>query len=333
MSVQSVPTEKNRKKFSAHTKESIAGYLFAAPAIIGFLVLTFYPMLASLYYSFNKIITKNGLTTFEWIGLGNYKTILSHSITGVDFRKSIAVTLLYTAINVLLVIVFCLTCALLLNRNFPGRNILRGLYFLPSVIPMVATGILWKMLMQNQAQGGLINWFLLKIMKVPPIDFISSQAIFITLFAMSLWTCGGTTVVLIASLQDVPKEQLDSIEIDGGNAWHKFLKVVYPTIKPILFFQMIMCMMTSVQIYTQSVVFSRNGAPDHLTYFINVMIFDHAFVQNNLRGQAAAEAWVVFLVILVLTVILFYFQGAFKKDDSAGTRLAQKRARREAKKH
>ena len=84
--------------------------------------------------------------------------------------------------------------------------------------------------------------------------------------------------------------------------------------------------MTSVQIYTQSVVFSRNGAPNHLTYFINVMIYDHSFNESGMRGIAAAEAWVVFLIILVLTVIMFYFQGAFKKDDASGRKRAKRRA-------
>lgn len=321
---------KTEKRFSRHTKEAVIGYLFAAPAILGFLLLTLYPMLASLYYSFNDIITAQGATTYQWVGLQNYKNILTDPIVGVDFRKSLSVTLFYAVVNVVLVILFCLACALLLNRKFRGRNLLRGLYFLPSVIPMVATGIVWKMLLQNQAQGGLVNWFLLKLMKVHPVDFINSPEIFTTLFLMSLWTCGGTTVVLIAALQDVPKDQLESIEIDGGNAWHKFIKVTFPTIKPILFFQMIMCMMTSIQIYTQSVVFSRNGSPDHLTYFINVMIYDHAFVQNNMRGQAAAEAWMVFLVILAITLVLFSAEGVFHKDDSAGTARARKRARKEA---
>lgn len=323
-------TSKAERRLNGRTKEAVIGYLFAAPAIIGFLLLTLYPMLASLFYSFNNITTAHGVTTFQWVGLQNYQNILKDPVIGVDFRKSLSVTLLYAAVNVVLVILFCLVCALLLNRKFRGRNLLRGLYFLPSVIPMVATGIVWKMLLQNQAQGGLVNWFFLKVMKMHPVDFINSPAIFITLFLMSLWTCGGTTVVLIAALQDVPKDQLESIEIDGGNAWHKFAKVTLPTIKPILFFQMIMCMMTSIQIYTQSVVFSRNGAPDHLTYFINIMIYDHAFVQNNMRGQAAAEAWVVFVIILVITLALFSAEGVFRKDDSSGSARAKKRAKREA---
>ena len=141
-------------------------------------------------------------------------------------------------------------------------------------------------------------------------------------FTMSLWTCGGTIVVLLATLQDVPLDQLEAVSIDGGNAWHKFAKVTYPTIKPVLFFQLIMCVMTSVQVYTQSVAFSRNGAPNRLTYFINVMIYDHSFIQADQRGLASAEAWLVFLIIVAITGVLFHFQGALGRDDrdSAGRR-------------
>lgn len=314
--------QQKRKLMRPAVKEGITGYLFAAPAIVGFLVLTLYPMLASLYYSFNDIKMTDSVTTMTWVGFGNY--IEAFTNPSLDFQKSIIVTLLYAFINVILVIVFCLIVALLLNRKFRGRNLLRALFFLPSVIPVVASGLVWKMLMQNQAQGGLVNWFFLKILNISPVDFINSPMIYVTLFLMSLWTCGGTTVVLIATLQDVPKDQLESIEIDGGNAWHKFIKVTYPTIKPVLFFQMIMCMMTSLQVYAQSLVFSKTGAPDHLTYFLNIAITQLAFKESNQRGIAAAEAWVVFLIILVITGIMFYFQGALKKDDSMGPRKKKK---------
>lgn len=307
-----------KKHAKGATKEAVAGYLFAAPAIIGFLVLTLYPMLASLFYSFHKITILSGSQVMDWIGLDNYRYIFNNPSS--EFKKSITVTLIYAFVNVALVIFYCLIVALLLNRKFIGRNMLRAIFFLPSVVPMLATTIVWQMLLQNQAKGGLVNWLLLQL-GIAPVEFLTDPVrIFETLFIMSLWTCGGTIVVFIATLQDVPGELLEAIEMDGGNAWHKFLKVTYPTIKPVLFFQLIMCMMTSIQIYTQSVVLSRNGAPDRMTYFINVMIYDHSFVQVGMRGLASAEAWIVFLITMVITGVLFYFQGSFKRDDSMGKR-------------
>jgi multiple sugar transport system permease protein len=312
-----------KRQMRGARKEALAGYLFAAPAILGFLILTLYPMIASLVYSFHKITIVNGAQVMKWIGLDNFKYLFSNPNS--EFQKSMTVTLVYSFINVILVITFCLIISLLLNRKFIGRNLLRGVFFLPSVIPMLATTIVWQMLLQNQAKGGLINWLLLKL-GTTPIDFLNDPYhIFGTLFLMSLWTCGGTIVVFIATLQDVPGELLEAIEMDGGNAWHKFQKVTYPTIKPVLFFQLIMCMMTSIQIYTQSVVLSRNGAPDRMTYFINVMIYDHSFVQTGMRGLASAEAWVVFVVTLLITTVLFYFQGALKREDSMGKKRRGRR--------
>lgn len=292
--------------------EYLTGYLYASPAILGFLVLTLYPMAASLYYSFNKISLKGDMT---WVGLDNYKRLFTDSSLG--FLKSMGVTLIYAFINVFLIILFCLCVSLLLNREFRGRNLLRAIFYLPSVIPMISTAILWKLILQNAAGGGLINQFIMKVLKKPQLDFLTDvRLVFVTLFVMGLWTCGGTIVVLLATLQDVPHELLEAVEIDGGNAWHKFLYVTYPTIKPVLFFQLIMCMITSIQVFAQSMVLSANGAPNRMTYFINIMIYDHSFKQVGLKGVAAAEAWMVFLVTLIITSVLFYFQGALKRDEN-----------------
>jgi multiple sugar transport system permease protein len=311
-----LPQQHPKKHLRGSVKEALAGYAFASPAILGVLVLTLYPMLASLYYSFNRV-SSNGV--MKWLGLENYRYALTDPAS--EFPKAIGVTLFYTCVNVMLVIFFCLLVALMLNRRFHGRNLLRGVFFLPSVMPTLSVAILWKMLVQNQAKGGLINWWLITS-GLSTIDFLNTESIYATLFSMSLWTCGGTIVVLLATLQDVPLDQLEAVSIDGGNAWHKFTKVTYPTIKPVLFFQLIMCVMTSVQVYTQSVAFSRNGAPNRLTYFINVMIYDHSFIRADMRGLASAEAWLVFLIILAITGVLFYFQGALgrKNRDLAGRR-------------
>lgn len=293
-------------------REALTGYLFAAPAILGFLILTLYPMLASLKFSFHKI---DAIGTKKFIGFDNYKYMLFDNSS--EFLKSLQVTLFYTIINVILVVLYCLIIALLLNRNFRGRNILRAIFYLPCVIPMLSTTILWKLMMQNQAQGGLINQLLMYLNKTPQEWLTDKGLIFIVLFAMSVWTCGGTIVVFLATLQDVPRELLEAARVDGANAWHQFKEITYQTIKPVLFFQGIMCMVTSIQIFTQSVALSANGGPDRMTYFINVMIYQHSFKDVGLRGLASAEAWAVFIVTLVLTLLLFSFSGMFGKDDDA----------------
>lgn len=310
------------RRDSRTRREGLTGYLFASPAIIGFLLLTLYPMAASLFYSFNKIGLKGDM---EWVGLQNYMQIFTDPSIG--FLKSMRVTLIYAFINTFLIIVFCLIVALLLNRKFRLRNFLRAIFYLPAVIPMISTAILWKLLLQNAAGGGLVNQFIMKVLHLPQLDFLTdARLVFVTLFAMGLWTCGGTIVVLLATLQDVPRDLLEAVDLDGGNAWHKFQYVTYPTIKPVLFFQLIMCMITSMQVFAQSMVLSSNGAPNRMTYFINIMIYDHSFKQVGMKGFAAAEAWMVFFVILIITVVLFYFQGALRPSDDGMPRRKKRRS-------
>lgn len=298
------------RKNNRTRREGLTGYLFAAPAIIGFLLLTLYPMAASLFYSFNKIDLQGNM---EWVGFQNYIRIFTDS--GIGFLKSMRVTILYAFINTFLIIMFCLIVALLLNRKFRMRSLLRAIFYLPAVIPMISTAILWKLLLQNAAGGGLINQFIMKVLHLPQLNFLTDvRLVFIVLFSMGLWTCGGTVVVLLATLQDVPRSLIEAVDLDGGNAWHKFRYVTYPTIKPVLFFQLIMCMITSMQVFTQSMVLSSNGAPNRMTYFVNIMIYDHSFKQSGMKGVAAAEAWMVFLTILVITAVLFYFQGWLRKE-------------------
>ncbi|MBU9739621.1 carbohydrate ABC transporter permease [Diplocloster agilis] len=302
-----------------YKKEALAGYLFAAPAIIGFLLLTLYPMIVSLVYSFMKIDAKGGK---RFIGFANYEYMFLNS--GSEFMKSLQVTLLYTLLNVILLTLFCLIIALLLNRKFIGRNLLRAIFYLPSVVPMLTTAILWKLIMQNQAQGGLINQLLLYMGMNPQEWLMDKKLIFVVLLAMSLWTSGGNTVVFLATLQDVPRELLEAARVDGANAFWQFRAVTFQTIKPVLFFQMIMCMVTSIQIFTQSVALSSNGGPDRMTYFINVMIYQHSFKDLGLRGLASAEAWIVFLVTMVIALVMFTIGGTFKKDDGT-TRKGRKK--------
>lgn len=284
---------KKRKMIS----ENKVGYLFAAPGILGFLIFTAGPMLASLYYSFTSFSV---LKDPEWIGLKNYVDMLTSPSS--LFIKSLKVTLAYAGINAVLVMVFSVLVALLLNRNFKGRGALRAIYFLPSVIPIVATTVIWNWILDYR--NGLINQVLNMMGKGSLNWLMDEKLIFVSLFAISLWTCGGSIVIMIATLQDVPKSLIEAVEADGGNAWHRFRYAVFPSISPVVFFQLVMCLVNSLQIYAQSIMLSDNGSPNRMTYFMNVMIYDHAFKQLKM-GLASAESWGMFLVVIVITGILF----------------------------
>lgn len=281
--------------------------MFAAPGILGFLIFTAGPMVASLYYSFTEFSV---LSSPKWVGLQNY----SNMLTGASslFLKSLKVTLLYAGINTLLILLFSILTALLLNRDFKGRGVLRGIYFLPSVVPIVATTVIWNWILDYR--NGLVNQVLHMLGAGSRNWLMDEKLIFLSLFAISLWTCGGSIVIMLATLQDVPGSLVEAVKVDGGNAWHRFCYAVFPSISPVVFFQLLMCLVNSLQIYAQSIMLSDNGSPNRMTYFMNVMVYDHAFKQLKM-GLASAEGWGMFLVIIVITAVLFGTKKYWVQDD------------------
>lgn len=289
--------QKDRKR-KKQMSENKVGYLFAAPGILGFLIFTAGPMLISLYYSFTEFSV---LAKPKWNGLQNYITMLTSPSS--LFLKSLSVTLIYAGLNAVLTMVFSIAVALLLNRSFKGRGILRALYFLPSVIPIVASTVVWNWILDYR--NGLINQ-LLRMMHLGSLNWLmDNKLIFVSLLAISLWTCGGSIVIMIATLQDVPRSLIEAVEVDGGNAVDRFRYAVFPSISPVVFFQLVMCLVNSLQIYAQSIMLSDNGSPNRMTYFMNVMIYDHAFKQLKM-GLACTESWGMFVVVLLITGILFF---------------------------
>ena len=289
--------QKDRKR-KKQMSENKVGYLFAAPGILGFLIFTAGPMLISLYYSFTEFSV---LAKPKWNGLQNYITMLTSPSS--LFLKSLSVTLIYAGLNAVLTMVFSIAVALLLNRSFKGRGILRALYFLPSVIPIVASTVVWNWILDYR--NGLMNQ-LLRMMHLGSLNWLmDNKLIFVSLLAISLWTCGGSIVIMIATLQDVPRSLIEAVEVDGGNAVDRFRYAVFPSISPVVFFQLVMCLVNSLQIYAQSIMLSDNGSPNRMTYFMNVMIYDHAFKQLKM-GLACAESWGMFVVVLLITGILFF---------------------------
>ena len=289
--------QKDRKR-KKQMLENKVGYLFAAPGILGFLIFTAGPMLISLYYSFTEFSV---LAKPKWNGLQNYITMLTSPSS--LFLKSLSVTLIYAGLNAVLTMVFSIAVALLLNRSFRGRGILRALYFLPSVIPIVASTVVWNWILDYR--NGLINQ-LLRMLGQGSVNWLmDNKLIFVSLLAISLWTCGGSIVIMIATLQDVPRSLIEAVEVDGGNAVDRFRYAIFPSISPVVFFQLVMCLVNSLQIYAQSIMLSDNGSPNRMTYFMNVMIYDHAFKQLKM-GLACAESWGMFVVVLLITGILFF---------------------------
>jgi len=276
-----------------------AGLLFISPWLVGFCVFTLFPFAASFYYSF---CWYDGLKPPQWIGLENYHRLLFEEPL---FWKSVWNTLYYAFFAVPLGIVFGVGIALLLNMNVRGIAIYRTIFFLPSIVPAVASSVLWMWLLNPQF--GVINT-LLRLIGISGPGWIASPGWSKpSLVLMALWGVGGTMVIYLAGLQDIPQSLYEAAELDGANAWRRTVHITLPVLTPVIFFNVVMGLIGAFQYFTQAFVMTHGGPVDS-TLFYNLYLFNEAFAYLDF-GYASALAWVLFLLVSVLTLILFKTQG------------------------
>jgi len=301
MNIENVSLKKtvvNIKKPKLHKlqrKEAFWGYFFAMPAILGLLIWTIGPMIASLYFSFTdyKVVG-----SYHWVGFQNYVDIFKNDL---DFKKSLFVTFYFAIGSTFFTLLAALIVAVLMNMNVKGQSIFRTMYYLPVIVPSVASNILWLWLFNPDF--GLLN-SILQFLGLPKLMWIYDENTVIpSLILLSIWGCGGTALIFLAGLQDVPKQLLEAVEIDGGNWWHKFRYVTLPSISPVIFFNLIMGLIGSFQAFTQAYVMTEGG-PNNSTLFYVLLIYREAFQKNNM-GYASALAWILFIIILLFTLIVF----------------------------
>lgn len=276
------------------------GYLMASPWLIGFLVFTAGPILLSLFYSFTSFQVT---TPPRWLGLTNYRILF---FDDPKFHTSLYNTAYYALFVVPLTIINGLIVAVLMNQRIPGRSLLRTIYYLPSVISGVASAMLWLWILNPKY--GLINIMLGWIGIKGPPWLNSADWSKPALIIMSLWGIGGTMIIYLAGLQGVPQHLLEAAEIDGASAWQRFRHVTLPILSPTILFTMITSTIGSFQVFTQAYVWgggSGGGQRDSLLFYV-LYLYQRAF--NELKmGYASALAWVLFLIILTLTIIQFRF--------------------------
>lgn len=268
--------------------------MFCSPAIIGLAVFTLYPMLASIYYSFcNYPMLKPPV----WIGLANYKALAHDPI----LYKSLYNTAYYAVFATPLGIITAFVLALLLNQKVKGMAVFRTMFFVPSIMPLVASSVLWLWLLNPQY--GLINTILRAAHMPAPgwiADPIWSKP---ALILMSTWSIGGWMLIYLAGLQDVPQDLYEAAEIDGAGplkrAWH----ITVPFLSPQIFFTLVMGFIGAAQYFTQAFIMTAGGPVDS-TRFFSVYLFQNAF-QNWKMGYACAMAWILFVVIGLFTLITF----------------------------
>jgi multiple sugar transport system permease protein len=277
----------------------LLGLAFVSPWLIGFLLFNVYPLISSLYFSLTRydLIQKP-----VYIGLGNYVFTFTKDPR---FWTVIGNTVFYVAFSVPISIAVAFLIANLLNTKIIGRSIFRGIIYIPSIVPAVCTAVVWLLLLN--IQYGAINAMLQSI-HLPAIPFLSNPNISKpTLVLIAAWACGGTVVIFLASLQDVSRTLYEAATVDGANAWQRFIHVTLPMSSPVILFNLIIGFINSFQEFTLPWLLT-NGGPAASTELYSLHLYRNAF-QNLRMGTASALAWILFVVIVVFTVLLFRTSG------------------------
>lgn len=294
-----------RKGWSRRTRQSFfTGLLFLAPWFIGFLAFTLYPMVASLVYSFSEY---HPLRPLEWVGLENYANLLQDEL----YWKSLQNTLYMVGIGVPLTLLASFLCAVLLNLNVRGQSIYRVIYFLPSIVPTVASTLLWLWILNPQF--GIMNEILGLVGIEGPNWLRDPNWSKPSLILLGMWGMGGTIVIYLSGLQDVPISLIEAAELDGASWWQRLWHITIPMVSPITVFNLITGVIGMFQYFAQAYVFgtaSSLGSPLNSTLFYSVYLFQVGF-QFLKMGYASAMAWVLFLIILLCTILLLKVSERF----------------------
>lgn len=286
--------KKNRKSSSLFSRKDIPFYIFAAPWIIGMIIFFLYPAVMSLYYSLTDydIISKP-----VFVGLKNYITLFTKDQI---FMKSIVNTLYMVAISLPLQLIMQLMLAMMLNWEVKGIGIFRAIYYIPVLVPPVSISLLFTMVYDDNY--GVLN-AILKLFGLPAQQWLTSvQLSKPSIIIMGLWTAGSGMLFYLSSLKNVPASLYESASIDGASAWTRMWKITLPIISPTIFFQLIMGVIATFQLFTESYVLTKGG-PNFSSYFMMYYLYLTAFKEGKM-GMASAMAWLLFAVILVFTVII-----------------------------
>jgi multiple sugar transport system permease protein len=328
-------------------RESATGRALVMPWVIGFVIFSLFPIMASLYLSFTDY---NLFRAPEWIGTANYQTLFDFSAGTLEsatqrsrdvlaprhgevlrvtigdggfvlgarddyFWRSMRLTLLYAFISVPLGLLGSLGVALLLNQKVRGLSIWRVLFYMPAILPAVATALLWRWMF---SQSGIINSVTEPIWRLvstePPRWFTDPQLALPAFIIVGLWgVFGASSVILLAGLKGIPQELYEAAAIDGANNWKKFRFITLPMLSPALFFNLVMAIIGALQLFEIAAFIET---PESVGTFVNWLIFQRAF---NLRqmGMASAMAWILLFMIMALTALVFrssaawvFYQGA-----------------------
>lgn len=296
--------DKTKKKPVNHIqkRETRWGLLFLSPWLVGFLVFTLLPTLASLVFSFTNY---NPIQPdqIRFIGLDNYGRLFTDPF----FRQAMAVTVRFVLISVPFAIIIPLGLALLVNSpHLLGKNFYRAMFFLPSMIPLVVNVMVWRGIMNSES--GWLNKALAVFGVQGPNWFQDETWVIPGLTIMGIWGVGNAMIIMLAGLQNVPTELYDAAKVDGASGLQRFRHVTLPIISPIIFYQLVLALIGSFQYFTQAYIVSNGrGDPNGATMFYNLYLYRTAFNFLDM-GYGATLAWVMFVIVLLITIFLFRTQ-------------------------
>jgi multiple sugar transport system permease protein len=292
-----IDTRRPPQRDRYNRREVIAGYLFISPWILGFLIFTAGAMAYSLYISFSNY--NLATNTARPVGIDNYARLFEDPRVGL----SLANTLFYVVMAVPLEIIFALILALLLNRVGRGAGFFRVLYYLPKMTPAVATAAVFFLLLNGNS--GAINQFLRLFSIEGPQWLVDPAWVKPSIVIMTLWTVAGTMVIFLAALKNVPVELYEVASLDGAGAIRRFFSITLPMISGAMFFNVIVLSIAAFQIFDQAYLLfwrDQSNASPEASLFYAIYLFQQAFRQFNF-GFAAAMAWLLFVIIMLITFI------------------------------
>jgi multiple sugar transport system permease protein len=279
----------------SRSRNAIAAYFFLAPAILGLVLYTFLPILGVVGMSLTEW---NGLKAPTFIGLGNFKEIFTDDMF---FSSSVLATLYFALFTVVIGTVYAFLVALLLNQKVLGRGLWRSVFFLPFIVPSIGAAIVWAWM--YEANFGLIN-YVLSLVGIDKVKWLGDELIATpALGIMTIWGFGNFIVIYLAGLQGIPRTYLEAVEIDGGNAWHKFRNVTLPLLSPVILFNVLTSIVANLQVFVPAYAITK-GRPNMSTLYMVYYIFRRGF-QENRFGYSAAVSLIFFAFIALVTAVIF----------------------------
>ncbi len=281
-----------RMPVASQRREWLEGWLFAAPFVIGFLLFTAGPMVFSLY-----LVTQQWdmLSPSQFVWLENVRRLFQDPL----LLTSLTNTAVYTFVSVPLQLILAFLLAFALNQRLRAQSLYRTVFYLPSIVPAVATAVVWRFLFNPDF--GLINT-LLGVFGIPTIRWLFDPTwAKPALILMSLWGIGPDMVILLAALQNVPQELLEAAEIDGADAFRRLRTIIIPMVSPAIFFCLVMGIIGTFQVFTSAFVMT-SGGPQNSTLFMVLYIYKHGFQMFDM-GYGATLSWLLFCIIMAFTLL------------------------------